>query len=435
MLQHELAIRLGCFFGMFCAMTLREIAAPQRRFSVSKLLRWATMLLFFISALLLPVSSLHAASDSTDEFLKRHWAQPVAPQGKPPKSYSALEASLEPSACGACHQRQWEDWKTSLHAHAMGPGIMGQLVSVHPTDISSLRDCTRCHAPLAEQEASLIKQLRGKKSTDALHEQGLSCAACHIRKNVRYGPPPATPKSGNERPHDGFVSTPAFEDGRFCATCHQFDKDGYALNGKLLENTYEEWQASPYSKQGKQCQSCHMPDRRHLWSGIHDPEMTRKGVTVETIPPTLHDGKVSARMTLTNSGTGHYFPTYVTPRVTMQIYQESAGKQPIEGTLQERIVARQVSADLSEEMSDTRLAPGEQMVLDYHIPIHHDAIAIIMLMRVEPDYFYTGLYRALLDDQPDNKGVSLIRMALKNSIASAYDLYVQRYEFAHISLP
>lgn len=391
------------------------------------------MLLFFISALLLPMSSLHAAPDSIDAFLKRHWAQPVAPQGKPPESFSALEASLEPSACGSCHRRQWEDWKTSLHAHAMGPGIMGQLVDLQPTDISSLRDCTRCHAPLAEQETSLIKQLRGKQSAGALHEQGLVCAACHVRKNVRYGPPPAIPKSGDKQPHNGFVATPAFTDGRFCATCHQFDKDGYALNGKLLENTYAEWQASPYARQGKQCQSCHMPERRHLWRGIHDPEMTRKGVTVETTPPTVRDGQVSARLTLTNSGTGHHFPTYVTPRVLVQIYQASADGKPVTGTLQEKIIARQVTADLSEELADSRLAHGEQMALDYLVPHHPDAQVIIMRVHVEPDYFYSGLYRSLLETGTGGKGTSLLRTALKNSLESSYDLYVRRYSLRMLS--
>ena len=383
------------------------------------------MLLFLIAALLLPMSSPHAAADGTDNFLQRHWAQPVAPQGKAPKSFSGLEASLEPAACGTCHQRQWKDWETSLHAHAMGPGIMGQLVDVHPADISALRGCVRCHAPLAEQEASLIKQLRGE-NRDALHEQGLVCAACHVRNNVRYGPPPIKPLFEGKLPHDGFVSAPAFEDGRFCATCHQFAADGYALNGKPLENTYAEWQASPSAKQGKQCQSCHMPQRRHLWRGIHDPDMTRKGVTIETAPPAVHDGRVSARLTLTNSGTGHYFPTYVTPRVTVRIYQESAGKQIIEETLQERIIARQVSADLSEELADTRLAPGERRVLNYLVPRHPDARAIVMRVHVEPDYFYSGLYRSVLETEPEKKGAILLRAALKNSLESAYDLYVQR---------
>ncbi|MBI5625950.1 MAG: hypothetical protein HY935_01930 [Nitrosomonadales bacterium] len=307
---------------------------------------------------------------------------------------------------------------------------MGQLVDVHPADISSLRNCTRCHAPLAEQEASLIKQLRGKKHTDALHEQGLVCAACHVRKNVRYGPPPAQTSAGGKLPHNGFVSAPAFGDGRFCATCHQFDKDGYALNGKPLENTYAEWQASPYAKQGKQCQSCHMPERRHLWRGIHDPDMTRKGVTVEATQPTVHDGYVSARLTLTNSGTGHYFPTYVTPRVSAQIYQVSTGNKPIEGTLREKIIVRQVSVDLSEELSDTRLAPGEQAVLDYLVPRHPDAQGIIMLVHVEPDYFYSGLYRSLLKTKPKSKGSTLLRAALKSSLESGYDLYVQHYSLS-----
>ncbi|BBJ22133.1 sterol desaturase family protein [Candidatus Nitrotoga sp. AM1P] len=44
MLQHELAIRLVCFLCMFCSMTLWEFAAPRRRPTVSKLLRWANNL-------------------------------------------------------------------------------------------------------------------------------------------------------------------------------------------------------------------------------------------------------------------------------------------------------------------------------------------------------------------------------------------------------
>src|SRR5439155_14402052 len=27
--------------------------------------------------------------------------------------------------------------------------------------------------------------------------------------------------------------------------------------------------------------SCHMPDRRHLWRGVHHPEMVRSGVTID----------------------------------------------------------------------------------------------------------------------------------------------------------
>lgn len=38
--QHEVAIRLGCFLGILGAMTLWELAAPRRTLTVPKLLRW-----------------------------------------------------------------------------------------------------------------------------------------------------------------------------------------------------------------------------------------------------------------------------------------------------------------------------------------------------------------------------------------------------------
>jgi sterol desaturase/sphingolipid hydroxylase (fatty acid hydroxylase superfamily) len=44
MLQYELSIRLACFFGVFGGMALWELAAPRRRLTESKLLRWTNNL-------------------------------------------------------------------------------------------------------------------------------------------------------------------------------------------------------------------------------------------------------------------------------------------------------------------------------------------------------------------------------------------------------
>jgi len=387
---------------------------------------------FFVAVSFMLIVFNACAQDQTESFLKRHWAFPILPQGKASASYSKLEISLNPDDCGSCHEKQYKGWLASRHSHAMGPGVMGQLLEIKPNSVGELRDCTRCHAPLAEQEVSLRKQLRGSQQTAPLHEQGLVCAACHIRKNVRYGPPPRHSPSKGRLPHDGFVISPAFEDSRFCATCHQFGKDGYALNGKPLENTYVEWQASSFAKKGQQCQFCHMPGRQHLWLGIHDVEMTRRGVTISPTVPTLRKGKFSAQLSITNSGTGHNFPSYVTPRVLVRIYQESTDRKLISGTLREKIIARQMSADMLEELMDTRLAPDEKMLLNYSVPLDKNAAVIVMQVRVEPDYYYTGLYRSLLDEQIDGKGMKLIQIALKNSLASVYELYVQRYSLAQI---
>lgn len=376
--------------------------------------------------LLWAVAMPHAhAQDLQQElrFLKQHWAYPIAPQGKAPRTYSALEASLNPDSCGTCHPKQYEGWKKSRHAYAMGPGVMGQLLETSPEAKGDLQNCLRCHAPLAEQEKSLDMQLQGKKQKNALHERGLVCAACHVRHNVRFGPPPV--KSAATHAHGGFVVSTAFESGRFCATCHQFDKDGYVLNGKPLENTYAEWRSSVYAKRGIQCQGCHMPNRLHLWRGIHDPEMSAQGITIKPDTPIVKQGVLFSALEVANTGTGHDFPTYVTPRVLVEIYQEEKDGKLIEGTLREAVIGRLVAPDLSKEISDTRLAPGREMKLKYNVPKNAQAAALVMKIRVEPDHFYTGLYRALIASQ--SRGHDLIRSALLNSIGSSYDLYLRRY--------
>lgn len=373
-----------------------------------------------------------------EKFLDAHWARPIAPQGKPPARFTSIEAALDPDSCGSCHVAQFKDWKESLHSRAMGPGILGQLVNMSPDATNEHQDCIRCHAPLKEQADSLVAALAreqgpgsrpAKDSGLALHEQGLVCAACHVRGYQRYGPPRkdgSVPDSAAQLPHNGWVSTAAFEDSRFCASCHQFPKDGFALNGKLLENTYEEWKASRYAREGKACQSCHMPDRRHLWRGIHDPEMVKAGVAIDVKPARIQSGVVSATLTIKNTGTGHYFPTYVTPKVVAETYQESAGGQVLKDTLREYIIARQVSPDLSAEIADTRIAPDEQALLDYRVRLHRDAASLVYRVRVEPDAFYTGLYRSLLAGKQAGKGERLIAQALKDSTASAFTLYLHR---------
>ncbi|MDO8369773.1 MAG: sterol desaturase family protein [Candidatus Nitrotoga sp.] len=72
MLQHELAIRLTCFLGVFCSMSLWELAAPRRRPTVSKLLRWTNNLaLVVLNSLLLralfPAAAMGLAAFATQQ--------------------------------------------------------------------------------------------------------------------------------------------------------------------------------------------------------------------------------------------------------------------------------------------------------------------------------------------------------------------------------
>ena len=364
-------------------------------------------------------------NSSVHEFLNRHWRRPIAPQGAPPSRFSPLEASLAPQSCGTCHPAQLSDWRTALHAKAMGPGVTGQLVELWRTDPESARLCLTCHAPLAEQ------QPENRPIFDAaLQGQGVVCAACHVREHQRFGPPrreqpaQASPSPAS-LPHGGATRAPAFMASEFCSSCHQFEADGFALNGKLLENTYEEWKVSPAAARGVQCQDCHMPDRRHLWRGIHDLEMVRSGVVVDVVtdrPRYKVRDEVAARIMITATGVGHHFPTYVTPRVVVRAALVDAAGREAPASAEERVIAREVSLDLSRELSDTRIPAGGRFVFDYRRRVERAGLSLRVRVTVYPDHFYTRFFESLLGAGA-GRGTAEIQKALNATRRSTFELY------------
>jgi len=367
-------------------------------------------------------------------FLKRHWPETIPLQGKAPATYSKLESSLAPKDCGSCHVQQYRDWQTTLHAKAMGPGLLGQLVEMVGSDPESARMCWSCHTPLAEQQDKLLTA-EGWQVNPAfdkqLQHQGLVCAGCHVRKHQRFGPPrkgqaKQTGKISGSLPHNGFSAESAFGKSAFCKGCHQFGQGDYALNGKLIENTYNEWLASDYPAQGVQCQTCHMPDRRHLWRGIHDPDMVKKGVTIKVdTDQALHrqGDTLNAKIRITNSGVGHYFPTYLTPKIEVQAYLLDAEGNIDQSTLQQAMIGREVSLDISQELYDSRIPPGETLAIAYSQSISDDNMQLHVEATVYPDHFYSRFYESMLGNGSVGRGTKLIEQALKESQTSPFTLF------------
>jgi len=221
--------------------------------------------------------------------------------------------------------------------------------------------------------------------------------------------------------------TAAFLDSRFCASCHQFTPEDTALNGKLLENTYEEWQRSPAAREHRQCQDCHMSDRRHLWRGIHDRDMVRSGVElgVTTGRRRYRAGDdLTAVLEVKSVGVGHYFPTYVTPRVVVRAGLIDAKGAFVAGSVQEHVIARDVSLDLSREISDTRIPPGGRASFSYRRRLESRGLTLRVTVTVYPDYFYSGFFESVL---AAGAGASApqIRTALDATRRSAFEIFTK----------
>lgn len=366
--------------------------------------------------------------DAIESFVARHWRAPLAPQGPPPARFSPLEASLAPEACGTCHPAQLADWRTTVHARAMGPGVTGQLVEMLASAPRSALACQQCHAPLAEQSPLRPDTLAGNSDFDpALRGRGVPCAGCHVRGHERFGPPRrdgslASAAPRETLPHGGVTRTPAYLASEFCRDCHQFAPDGPALAGKLLQDTYNEWRASRFAAAGVQCQDCHMPDRRHVWRGIHDPDMVRAGLAISVVEHASGVDRVDARLLVESTGVGHRFPTYVTPIVVLRAELVDTAGRAVAGTREERRIGREVTLDLERELSDTRLRPGERAELAYARALEHGAVAARFSVVVYPDAFYTAFYEGLLR-QGVGRGEAEIRAALAETRRSAFTVF------------
>jgi hypothetical protein len=224
----------------------------------------------------------------------------------------------------------------------MSPGVAGQLGSAQPHNRNA---CLACHAPRSEQWAMWAVQ--GAAALTQIH--GIDCASCHVRRQRRYGP-----RELAATPHGKVEGLALFKRSEFCMKCHQFPPgEGTMLNGKPLENTYNEWRASRYAKTGQTCQSCHMPDGQHAFKGIHDPAMTRRGLKVQ-VTRTGEGFHVRA----SNAGAGHALPTYATPRITIEA-ETSEGERVKRASY---VIQRRVHWDPQtgwRELSDTRLLPDQ----------------------------------------------------------------------------
>ncbi|MFP3874280.1 MAG: multiheme c-type cytochrome [Thiohalophilus sp.] len=369
--------------------------------------------------------------EDVETVLEQHWERPIPFQGEPPHDFSDLEASLDPQSCAQCHAQQHEDWQQSLHSQTYSPGLRWQLQLMSPEQGKS---CLKCHTPMSEQVTLVAADLDWPGAPKEappdhiprdLHKQGLACASCHVRQHRRVGPPPRDPKIDPDAgPHGGFTARAAFEDSRFCGACHQFPEDGPRVNGKLRENTVVQWQQSRHAEQGRTCQNCHMPDRRHQWRGIHDPAMTASAL--ETTFQVKDDQVVVA---VSNEGAGHHFPTYMVPEIVLRL--ERVSRNGGREALAREVIAWRTNLALTEEEFDTRIKSGETHTFEAPLstPLAEDE-SLELVMDVAPRRMYERIfedYRQKQGDKLDPEVRALLRLSIAEARNSRYQRTLAHY--------
>jgi len=300
------------------------------------------------------------------------------------RGISPAFGTLRAEECGACHQDQYQEWKTTIHASAW----TDPYYQVDWVFDGRQQLCNNCHIPLDRQQEARVLGFRDRGKWDpvlapnpdfdhALKQEGVTCAGCHLREGRILGP------SGNPNaPHP----VEKFADpNTLCLRCHVVQGERWdtfyrmppcgtvaeiAAGQGRLEGRSGEY--SVHSPADIGCVQCHMPAvesprtekgaarnvRHHTWRGGHHPETVRSALAVSFSDSAGTGGSRIAELVLTNTGAAHFVPTGTPDRhLTVRLRAFDASGRVLRETtdmLERTILWRPFIVDLW----DTRLARG-----------------------------------------------------------------------------
>ena len=137
-------------------------------------------------------------------------------------------------------------------------------------------------------------------------------------------------------------------------------------------------------------------------------------------------GRAVAKISLTNSGAGHMFPTYMIPAVFIRVeLQDQDGKMMTGSRRTDRIQrVLEFTHQGWVERSDTRIAPQKTHVFNYNVPNPRGAKRLRVYVEVHPDYFYgRSFFPSFLENRMSQKARAMITKARDHAMSTPYVLY------------
>jgi hypothetical protein len=246
----------------------------------------------------------------------------------------------DPKQCSVCHREIHQEWQQSMMSqcftHPWDEVEYFKLALPQALKLEKVADvkagCIGCHAPLA----FLTGDIPPKPPSEGTRaNEGVSCDICHgitgsteeVPFNFSYEINPGKVKYGSRKDskpqfheveYSAFIGSP-----ELCATCH----DEQSPYGAWVKETYREWKAGPYGKEGVRCQDCHMhyaPGKvasmgeerddvaHHVFHGPHFDQKLRGSIDLALYTESTEvkrGSKVAIRAELFNGKAGHFIPS------------------------------------------------------------------------------------------------------------------------------
>ena len=235
---------------------------------------------------------------------------------------------LRAATCGECHTEIYDEWRVSTHALAW----TDRQLQAEMKKSGNRWLCSNCHSPLLNQMESWAVGLEeddverplyvdNPAFDAAFREEGITCAACHVRDGAIEGPTGMSTEAHPTRKHQRFT------DETICLSCHQAVRSYPGKDFICIFETGREWRDGPYGRTGQSCQACHMQPvtrpqadgeaprtgRRHYWPGAGIYKVEGFGPPLDQLGPGLgveQEASADAILVrLSNSAAGHMLPT------------------------------------------------------------------------------------------------------------------------------
>ncbi|GJL63414.1 MAG: cytochrome c family protein [Nitrospirales bacterium] len=173
--------------------------------------------------------------------------------------------------CKRCHIRVFEEWEASAQSRSIVSSAfrvtLDRFLASGPEKEPSM--CLRCHAPhileYKHQSKMFVEEVQSKDP----QIDGVGCAQCHLIKDINSETHPPLPSYQLEKTVFGGYKNPAenlahqsetselYKSSAFCVTCHDSLPKGAKMGP--VPDWMGNWKESKAEKDGKTCQSCHMP--------------------------------------------------------------------------------------------------------------------------------------------------------------------------------
>jgi len=272
---------------------------------------------------------------------------------------AANAVQFEPATvCKQCHESVYNEWTHSMHSRAREAWYFSHMYSAQQMGMVCNNErgktiaCQTCHEPGGVYPVAALLQ---KKPPALAAMEGVTCDVCHRITEVEgtgaFSFGPMDEKRGPYRdaksPYHKTVYAPLVQSSEFCVACHGQLSN---LNGLNVCDTTRAWRESRYAKEGKTCQSCHMPSmtgpaatgvaapadapknrtrHSHIFRGPNsDPSILATAATLAQEVKRDADGELRIQVKVTNSGTGHDMPSGLPDRlIALKVTgKDAAGK-------------------------------------------------------------------------------------------------------------